>query len=135
MRKPWPIGKLGGVPSARSERVQLDPLATNEDPTARLPGKGVVESGVVPDANSFSTSRLRVQQQDIVASKIDARNRTLALAALGGIEVPVPLLSRQCRVDSQLAHMYVRKRGQSKSAAEQDAPQSAALDRAFEGEL
>ena len=63
------------------------------------------------------------------------RNRTLGLAALETIEVPVPPIEAQIWFDGLQAKVDVLKRLQTETAAELDAMLPAILDRAFKGEL
>lgn len=63
------------------------------------------------------------------------RNRTLGLAALDAIEVPVPPIEDQVWFDGLQAKVGALKRLQSETAAELDALLPAILDRAFKGEL
>lgn len=63
------------------------------------------------------------------------RNRTLGLAALEAIKVPVPPIEAQIWFDGLQAKVDTLKRLQSETAAELDAMLPAILDRAFKGEL
>lgn len=63
------------------------------------------------------------------------RNRTLGLAALDAIEVPVPPIDDQMWFDSLQAKVGTLKRLQTETAVELDAMLPAILDRAFKGEL
>lgn len=63
------------------------------------------------------------------------RNRTLGLAALDAIEVPVPPIEDQVWFDGLQAKVGALRRLQSETAAELDALLPAILDRAFKGDL
>lgn len=63
------------------------------------------------------------------------RNRTLGLAALDAIEVPVPPIEDQLWFDNLQAKVDALKRLQGETATELDAMLPAILDRAFRGKL
>jgi type I restriction enzyme S subunit len=63
------------------------------------------------------------------------RNRTLGLAALEAIEVPIPPIADQQWFDALQARVNILRQLQVETAAELDALLPAILDRAFKGEL
>lgn len=63
------------------------------------------------------------------------RNRTLGLEALDEIEAPIPPVAEQVRFDGLLEGARELRRQQSNTGTALDALQSAAIDRAFKGEL
>ena len=63
------------------------------------------------------------------------RNRTLGLAALGAIQVPVPSIEQQRWFDALQAEVDALRRLQAETAKELDALLHSILDRAFKGEL
>jgi type I restriction enzyme S subunit len=63
------------------------------------------------------------------------RNRTLGLAALDSIRVPIPHIDKQRGFDALQTQVDALKRLQAETAAELDALLPSLLDRAFKGEL
>ncbi len=75
----WSRVKLGEVLRRSDELVNLDPETEYKEVTVRLWGRGVVERGRVLGAASGSARRFVARTDQLILSRIDARNGALGL--------------------------------------------------------
>lgn len=74
MSKPWPMVPLGEVLSKSNEWINLKADATYREVTVKLWGKGVVLRREVAGAEIAATRRMLVRTNQLILSRIDARN-------------------------------------------------------------
>ena len=75
----WPLVPLGEVLTKSEDWVDLEPERQYNEVTIRLWGKGVVLRRQVIGAEIASSRRLRVQANQFILSRIDARNGAIGL--------------------------------------------------------
>jgi type I restriction enzyme S subunit len=75
----WPLVPLGEVLTKSEDWVALEPERQYNEVTIRLWGKGVVLRRQVIGAEIASSRRLRVQANQFILSRIDARNGAIGL--------------------------------------------------------
>ncbi|MBI2412891.1 MAG: restriction endonuclease subunit S [Deltaproteobacteria bacterium] len=74
MNKPWPMMPLGEVLSKSNEWINLKADATYREVTVKLWGKGVVLRREVAGAEIAASRRILVRTNQLILSRIDARN-------------------------------------------------------------
>lgn len=76
--KAWPKVALGELISRADETAMLDPLEQYHEVTIKLWGKGVLSRGKVMGSDVVSARRV-VRENQLILSKIDARNGAIGL--------------------------------------------------------
>ena len=76
--KAWPKVALGDLLHRSDEPATLDPAAEYHEVTIKLWGKGVISRGKVSGSDVVSVRRV-VRQNQLILSKIDARNGAIGL--------------------------------------------------------
>ncbi len=79
MSKPWPMVALGEVISKSDEWVNLKADETYREVTVKLWGKGVVQRREVVGAEIAASRRMLVRANQLILSRIDARNGAAGL--------------------------------------------------------
>ncbi|MBZ0220883.1 MAG: restriction endonuclease subunit S [Candidatus Methylomirabilis sp.] len=74
MSKPWPMVPLGEVVCKSDEWTDLKADETYKEVTVKLWGKGVVQRREVVGAEIAATRRMLVRTNQVILSRIDARN-------------------------------------------------------------
>ena len=70
----WPLVPFSKLLTKSEERIKLEPLAKYRQVTVKLWGQGVVERSVVTGQEIGSETRLVVRANQLLISRIDARN-------------------------------------------------------------